>query len=286
MSMIERAQEAIARRTRYKWSRVNVVLIVSTGRTGTEFLAKFFARNFKGVDARHEPPMDMFELGAGILRGKYTPETAEEYFYSHRYELLKEVIDANNDFYIESNLNQSLVLDVAEKVFPNLKIIHVIRDPKTCIKSYYNKSPDDSGKLYFMGEGDFRERIVPEDFPGDAYSGKTASMNRFEKVCWYWAKYNSVAADYCEKHPENSIRVKYEDIFLGQNKNGEISKLIRFIGLEDRMKFSPDEVFKSLDNRSNASRHGELIGDYDTWTTEMKASFHAMLDAPMARFGY
>lgn len=287
MNLIDRAREAFERRTKYRWDRVNVTLIVSTGRTGTEFLARFFNEHFEGVAGRHEPPMDMFELGAGRLRGKYNHEEGTEYFYSHRYRLLQELVNAGKDTYVESNLNLSLVLDLAENVFPNLKIIHVVRDPKTCIRSYYNKSPDDSGTLYFMGENDFRQRVVPADFPNDPFYAESSSMNRFEKVCWYWSKYNSIVSDYFDRNTKgNTLLVKYEDLFLAENKTEQMNALIGFMGISDRKKTSPEAIAGALARKSNFSRNGELIGEYETWTDEMKASFSRIVSVSAQRYGY
>ncbi|HLG03166.1 MAG TPA: sulfotransferase domain-containing protein [Bacteroidia bacterium] len=286
MKFRTRIKEAIDRRTKYKWSKVNATLIVSTGRTGTEFLARFFNSNFSGVTARHEPPLDMFELGAGLLRGKFTRDQAVDYFYAQRYDLLKSVVEAKHDFYIESNLNLSLVLDIAEQVMPNLKIVHVVRDPRTCIKSYFNKSPDDSGKLYFMGDGDYRVRISPDDFPGDPWYGKTKSMDRFQKICWYWAKYNMLVREYCTRTKNETMFIRYEDLFTGPDKHRKLDELMRFIGLDSRLNLSSGELENALNARSNTSRHGELIGDYETWPDEIKVKFHEMLDEPMKLFGY
>jgi hypothetical protein len=280
-----RIKEGILRRTRYKWEKVEVTLILSTGRTGTNFLAKFFNDNFDGVDGRHEPQMDLYKVGIDYICGLADKEESVSSFYNLRYQILKDLIDGNKQFYVESNFNLSVIVDLAEKVYPNLKIVHVVRDPKTCIKSYYNKSPNDSGTSYFMDDNDnYRQRLLPQFFPEDNFHKQAETLNRFQKVCWHWRKYNESAMELSKKLNLPYQLVKFEDVFIKKDLQ-ILEQLIEFMNLADKKKAEVD-FFEKLGERANYSRHGELIGKYDTWTDQQKSQFHEIVDDVALKLGY
>ncbi len=52
----------LLRPSRYEWGDTDLAFIVSTGRTGRQKLASLISEAFAGVDARHEPFPDMFDV--------------------------------------------------------------------------------------------------------------------------------------------------------------------------------------------------------------------------------
>lgn len=53
------------------WEEIKVNFIVSTGRTGTQFLTRFFRNLSSQIDSCHEPDPDFLKLGLTLPGGKF-----------------------------------------------------------------------------------------------------------------------------------------------------------------------------------------------------------------------
>ncbi len=66
------------------------------------------------------------------LGGKISDEKAQEYIKGLRKQILEETKES---IYVESSNHLHGVVDLLEKVFPNSKIVFIIRDPRTWVRS-------------------------------------------------------------------------------------------------------------------------------------------------------
>lgn len=85
------------------WEGVNVAFVVSTGRTGTQFLTRFFRGLSPQIDARHEPNPDFLKLGVDFARGKISFQKAANAIKKGRLWVCDEINKTGKDIYIESN---------------------------------------------------------------------------------------------------------------------------------------------------------------------------------------
>ena len=267
-------------RSFYDWSDVNVTLIVSTGRTGTNFLANYFNENQKGVYSVHEPNPDLFDLSVEKFRGNKSILSFQKQLKINRYNQYQKTKEKENKIYLESNGNLSLLLPEVIELFEKPKIIFVTRDINTYIISAYNKSPDSSNQMFLYGKNDHRKRITPFDVNDKINSNKWEHWNRAEKIAWYWA--------YCNKYILNSLKsypyyqVKFEDLF-GEEKVLEMNKLSKYMGLSD---FSDSHIKKQKLSLKRNENSVKLLEEFDNLSDELKDSIVELTNDTRQILGY
>jgi len=134
------------------------IFVLASGRSGTKFLSDIFRYNVNNCISRHEPLPDMF--GKPI----YWYFMGETKNIKNLFLMKKNRINHyKKDIYIETNhAFLKSFCDVAMEYFPDMKLIHLIRNPLLVAKSEYNKHfihdkilfpfqyyKGDSGEKYF-----------------------------------------------------------------------------------------------------------------------------------------
>ncbi len=110
-----------------------LAFILSTGRTGTKFLATYFNANFDSVTALHEPHLS-YHLRAtanAYVSGAINRERLHQLLRGARRRHIKQA----QPFYIESNPWLWGFFDALVELEPQPTIIHVVRDPRTYVRS-------------------------------------------------------------------------------------------------------------------------------------------------------
>lgn len=284
VNLLQRIYKKIAQpyyNNKYDWSGVEVFFIVSTGRTATQFLAQYLQENYKEkVIALHEPVPDLLNTGIDFLRKKMTKDQLISHIKLNRSLQCKDAKSgAPNKIYIESNNNVTVSMNELKEVFPSIKFIHVIRDPRTYIGSSINKINKGQKDAYTMySDTDNRPRITPKDF-GDTSILDWQNLNQFKKVSWYWTKMNNLILDYSKKN-DNIITVKYEDIFLDNEHKG-LHQILDFIGLSSNTTNHKFPISKKM----NASSGTKNLG-LTNWTEEQKAFYKEHVSDTATVFNY
>ncbi len=267
------------------WSDINVVIFVSTGRTGTHFMSHFFNNNFEKSFGIHEPDINIYDLNINYLKGKIQHNQTIKMLDMFRKEVHETIREKGAQNYIESNLELSFLIPVLKKYFPKFKVVHVVRNAKDVVRSYYSREAYGKwvGWVPFMSEKDPRDRLNARIFPEDPYFEKWNSLDRFSKICWYWSKYNNIIDKYLSKEVD-SIRVTFEDLFKKQNLS-VWNQMIDFCELSDFQKNDLDIIQYLQQSRSNEVKTFK-IGKYPEWTEEQKSIFKETCGDTMKRFGY
>ena len=234
--------------TKRKFNKINTSLIISTGRTGTNFFEDFFNQNFNSVLAKHEPQPDLFNLGLNYHRNGVSKENlTTEVIYARR-DIINQLINGKYQNYVETNPFLSYLSPILNNIFYQPKILHIIRHPDTYIYSAINKDPNNSGN-YFMSDTDHRNRINANDFPDNKYYGKWSEMNQFERICWNWVNTNNYIDEHLKDSP-NYLRIKFEDLFSDAQEN-TIDKIINFFELARFQNKTKEELVFELKNKKN-----------------------------------
>jgi hypothetical protein len=152
------------------WESIQVVFVVSTGRTATKFFSGFFDDHFEHIVARHEPAPDLFDLGVRYRRNQCSHRQAINRLKKYRYPIYRQVRAAGAPIYLESNNNAALVLPVIRDAFPNRKLVFVTRDPKSYLISSYSKIHGNPGYTLY-GEHDPRPRLIGTGLRPDHHHG-------------------------------------------------------------------------------------------------------------------
>ncbi len=267
------------------WKGKKLIFILSTGRTGTNFFAKFFRDHFSGVYAVHEPPVDIFPVSVRYYRGKMNFEKARTLFDHYRQGILKKLDKQGVSIYVESNPRLAFMIPVIKNLSSDVTILHITRSCKDYVRSGFSKEVKSQGKKFQLrSDKDPRERITSNDFPDDPYFGYWENMTRFERTCWFWQKKDRIIEEEL-RGDSRAARFFYEDLFLSSEPQKKWAELIRFIGLEDR--FTENRAMKQYlqENIKNQNRHYDL-GSWSTWPEEYKQALIRIAGDHIKALGY
>ena len=205
-----------------------VVVILSTGRTGTMALARRFDEAWDEVRALHEPrPNRHLRIASNRhLCGRMSASAAAGLFAASRRRLFRAV---RQPIYIESNNFLHGFLDVLGLLFDRPRVVHVVRDPRTFIRSWI-----DFG--VFRGLKGFVGRYVPywllkPELIEPRPQRRWKDMPPPERIGWYWNAVNAVLDRAEALFGGDYLRLRFEDLFTADL--AAIRGLAEWIGLPD-----------------------------------------------------
>lgn len=268
--------------TVYSWDKIQSTLITSTGRTGTMFFSKFFTENFQQTKAVHEPWPDLHDIGYNFHHSHYSREKTVDIIKRERSVICKELNQKGINFYLESNYNLSYLLPFLDEVFGQFKLVHLIREPKSQLKSIFSVK---EAKRHIYADFDNRPRISAVDFDDDPFRKEWKNWGRFEKLCWHYYKVNTLIGDFVERNPERAITVKFSEIFAPENNYDGLFTIANFVGFPLKDGLSKEDLIKSLGERANKTKSAG-IDTYETWSDSQKQVFHKVTDPIAKRFGF
>jgi len=292
-------------------SQKHCIFLSSTGRTGTQFFGETMSQMIQGCQSVHEPdttrvsmPVDWIRKmakfgGPKMLWGQYREcyslgklsttrhrgitgdEQARKYIIENRLEYIEQ---SRSSLYIESNHIIYGVLDLIVELFPNSKVIWIMRDPRTWIRSAVNSH---AYHLYGIWDWDSINLSVRAfNFPDDPCAGRWKKMSRFEKYCWYYANVNNRAFELMEKVPNVKI-FRYEDLFDRQLREKYFTEILDFAtNFKDGFKCSYELKPELLNTRIHAAASKRLLPDWRKWNSRLVETMNYHCGELMRRFGY
>ena len=263
---------------------MNTVFIISTGRTGTHFFSHFFNNNFKNTYCTHEPRIDLFETNIAYARKKISDNFATKLLLYSRRKIRKKLDQRGVTNYIESNNNLSYMIPIVRKVFPNYKIVHIVRDGEDIVKSLYSKTTNRrfEGRVEFLSRDDHRNRLKASFFEDDPYYAKWNNMSRFEKCCWYWSRKDAWIRK-AIKNDERAKTFKFEQLFKEKDPKAW-NDLIDFCGLSQD--FNQTDIISYISQKRSNENKSFKLGDAKEWPTDHIASFKEIAGEHMIESGY
>ncbi|PKD21134.1 hypothetical protein APR41_12015 [Salegentibacter salinarum] len=241
--------------------KTELILVVSTGRTGTKFFESFLKKIFPKSPVFHEPKPDLFDISIKKIRFGVSEEKLKNEILFHRTQLFYDnysfleiipLVFFRKSVYVESNPFVFPILNEFSSLFKNVKIIYVSRDFKTYSVSAYNMSPQGDGISNFYGMADRRERLTAVDF-GEMSKRQWDFLSRMEKIAWYWNKCNKIL--YTELPKKNSIHMKFENLFSEDPlvQKSELERIMSFLEKYNIDVLEFDELMNNKINKSNPS---------------------------------
>jgi hypothetical protein len=206
---------------------VPALFIVSTGRTGTTWIADVLAT--AGARAYHEPAPRWLRLVANAHAAGLLPaDRATAIVQRAR----REVIGCSTVPYAEANsLLAGLVRPLLE-AFPDAVVVQIVRDPRT-----YVRSALDWGQYRFAGRVlnavPFRRLAAPQFRPWSLRARLDwARRDQFERLCWTWTAQN--AAMRTQGSGDERFRaIRFEDLVDPARGPALLSSLVTSLGLPE-----------------------------------------------------
>lgn len=224
------------------------VFTLSTGRVGTETLARLFELD-KKVIALHEPLPKLFglsktcyELTNNFSSVAQVEAALVEAFLTGRRDLLNYALYTSHG-YIETGPHLTFAAPIILKVIPDARFIHMVRDPQSVVNSGILRK-------WYTGHINDQWRITPK--LGDPFEPLWQNFNQVEKITWLWAETNRWILDFSRTLGKDRCLIIYsEDLF---NANSEMI-LSMFTHLE--LATPPERKIRHiLSKRLNAQKLG------------------------------
>ncbi len=244
------------------------IFILSTGRTGTTFLADFL-HQYGNITAVHEPkPSRILRMWSmACLEGRVSPNYMAAAFSKKRQKLLNHV---HAPIYIESNPFIVGFVDVLKELFDDPIIIHVVRDPRT-----YTTSSINHGNT--VGLKSFFNKYVPFW----VYTPKGHKQSQLEpafRAAEHWQITNQTLRDY-GKSNKNYYMFKFEEVFVGDRE--KLGDLLKIIG-------APKNALNEFKNSKvprNKSKHRQIKAWQD-WPEPTRQQIKKICGPLMKTYGY
>lgn len=180
---------------------VESLFLITPGRSGTKSLVDFCKRNTPFYSV-HAPTPWLASIGFAYHQGAITPDAARYAFYSAREKYLKDSYERNLVFFDGDCKNLPVSLEIA-RLLPNSKFLHLVRNPRSFIKSglargYYKEKPCE-----MWGH------LLPNQT-----CEKTRPVSQIEKIAYFWNEANNIA-EYvkAELGASRVLTLRAEDMF-------------------------------------------------------------------------
>lgn len=173
----------------------NVVFVCSTGRSGSQSIARNLDRHPQ-ISARHEPHFNLIRLSTEYAHGIKSAERAKRELlaiYQHA-----STIPADYPVYVESDQKLSNLAPLIHDLFPQAKFLWLIRDGIDVVASTYARGWFGENEYKPTADGGSRKLGIFHEFRlvghlADPRLDEPAwkAMSTFERNCWYWSFWNS-----------------------------------------------------------------------------------------------
>jgi hypothetical protein len=244
------------------------VLIVSSGRTGTQFLAHYFDANYANVVGRHEPrPRYRVRLAANAhAAGAFSRDRLVALLARKRRNTI-DPLDA--ELYVESNPFLWGAVDVFDEVFDEPAIVHVVRDPREQVRSALNHGTGAGLKA-------LANRFVPYWYP--ALPGSPDAGSWLGRAASLWSVVNLRLRDEGARCADYQV-VRYESLF-DEEKSG-LRDLCGRLGLEYRGAGSPVDPARPINVAA-----GDVLPGWREWSDQQCALLEQIAGPLMSEYGY
>jgi len=246
-------------------------LILSTGRTGTQFLARYFDANYSDVVARHEPPpARLLRLAAHAhMRGALSKRRLRALLAWKR-RRFDDSIDAR--LYLESNPFLSGFIGVIDEVYDAPTVVHIVRDPREQVRSSLNHGTA-------SGLKGLANRWLPFWYPDvRRLLAIPHAPSPIERTAGLWAIVNQLLCDAATATPHYH-RLRYEELFDATHSG--LRALCAILGLE----YCESDAQVAPDARMNASRLARMP-DWREWSREDCVALDRLCSPLMGELGY
>lgn len=241
------------------------VWIVSSGRTGTQFLAHYFDANFERVAARHEPSPRSYTR---LLANAYAQNACSRNRVVALLEKKRQRIERLPvDLYVESNPFLWGAVCVLEEVFERPIVVHVVRDPREQVRSSLNHGTS-------RGLKSIANRWLPYWYPATPQ----ARGDWVERAAGLWTVVNGSLREAGAACSSYRV-VRYEDLFDATHTG--LRMLCELVGVE----FQGAGAAVDPAQRINPGA-GRVLGGWRDWSDAQCLAVDRIAAPLMAAYGY
>lgn len=250
-----------------------IVFVVSTGRTGTTFLAR--AAGELGAEGCHEPgPWWLRHYSNAYASGHLSLDRAVRALHRHRAGI------GTDAPYLEASCLVYGLVEPLLTAFPEARVVQVVRDPRTYIRSGLAW-----GAYRFGGRplnlAPYRRLAPPQFQPWDLRTrARWVLDDQFARLTWAWTAMNEAMRTQGAGH-DRFRTVRFEDLTDPGAGPGHLAALADDLGLDT----SPEQLADLTGTRVNPSGADDT-DDWRGWSTERLRLLRERTAAEAAEYGY
>jgi len=200
---------------------------VSTGRTGTRYLAEFLTEHYPQVEAHHTTPRSTL---FNVLSNMHLAGMLSERALLRCWRTLKgrEFALTKKSLFVDSNNHLYVFAALARQLYPQVKVIHIVRDPRTYIRSHLNWSRQ---RLKSFIANHVLPFWQPNGFLLNEVSAwRWLMYTRFEQFCWIWQFKNQYLTSIGDTETPY-LRLRFEDLTRHSIDQNAMARLVDFLSL-------------------------------------------------------
>jgi len=226
-----------------KAQKKTLILVLSTGRTGTKFIKEYINQGESSPKCYHEP---FFSRHFIVLSNLLYHNKISKNLYSYIYILsrYKRIKHHKHKIYIESNNFLWASVPALNLLF-NIKVVHLIRHPHDYIESHLQHG-------FWRGIKKLLRKFIPYIAEGNNNLFMRLFMSPAEILLKRWILINNEISTY--QLTNEYIQLKFEDLFQAI-KIEEFERLNDFIGI----KKDNNQINLLLSKKINASTNNNLL---------------------------
>jgi hypothetical protein len=252
-------------------------VILSTGRTGTMFFSHTLGNLAPGAQVFHEAGERsrliniLFHAYLGRLIPIQLPLWAWDRVVG------KDLKACHKEVYIDSNNQIYALVPEKPELYPGLKVVHIVRDPRDYVRSHINWSRHRPKSFIANYLTPFWQ---PNGFLlGEMPFSTWVGLSRFERFCWIWDFKNRTIESIAMKGVPY-LRVRFEDFFAGSNPEIHLNRILDFIGLPT-VKGQHHHFEKAV----NPGRK-RTFQSWRNWSPRLCCQLRVFCGETMLRYGY
>lgn len=284
----------------------DLVFVISGGRTGTQFLGDHLSTAIASSFSVHEPDilscyvdrmvgrLRVFGLwnmtigkaigasgirtvGQRIITGKMERQAG----LSRLHKLRKSYHESISEpLIIESNSQWLYACDELKEIWPHARVIVVVRDPRTWIRSWLNKGirwrAFDPVRLLPPG------RVTPRKIGDLELARQWRSFGTFGRLTWEWSFVYGRLQAHVERN-SNARIFRFEDLFGAANQ-GAMNELLAFAASHSGREYDFELRDDFATTACNAS-HGSAP-HWNEWDRDQAGLVDSLCGPLMLKYGY
>lgn len=253
------------------------VFVLSTGRSGTKFLASLMQHSDL-TDAYHEAEPRLMSLMNYAFHHQHRKETLQKIIEAARFELiLKSFIKGK--IYFEANHCLTFFASQLNLMFPESRFIVLVRHPGDFVASAARKGFLKNENIWEAGRIKMNNRV------------KWSKLSHIEKLAWLWTSTHLFIDKFLKTiSEERYFLIRFEEMVSQHEK---LADLLMFTGLDDinsrkLIKLQDERVneLKILAYEPDTMRKNKDFPAYAKWDPQMINSLKKYTGDIPAKYGY
>ena len=273
-----------------------ISFITGTGRCGSVTLANILSLASNcvslhegtiqgGRELKISPVPSLIKLN---LQAYLNPDYAEHIIYHLRKPQIEEIFrkcEGINHF-CETAYYFAPFLRALCKIFPESKLVVVVRNGKHFVRSAYSAEIPDRMPIGYVDDREFTKHEMAVAAGRLRPKANTISSNHwdfyspFQKNCWLWADTNRIILEGAAEWPNNRKKLfRFEDLFEGPETIRPFLNFLEIDSIENM------EIKEILSRKMNA-REKKAVPPPDEWKPDLIEQFDTIAGPMMKTLGY